>query len=330
MNKTELERIIRNGFSVLLDQGQSIQLNIPATDITWVRCALTEKGFALLIETDTPRSPFRVDEFNVKRIFKGSIRAEEIIMTVDDEYCRFIAVFCRKRVLYRLFDRLAADLIIHLYEGINIFSDPLEQVKFRLEGWRMLFSGVEKKAEEKGLIGELVFLNSLIDNIQVSPVVWTGPEGGIKDFRLSGINYEVKTTSEQYGYFVKISGIFQTLQAQDKEKLVFVRLEETPNGDIFLGNLIYLIQQKLNNVELLRFNSLINNFDEDLLNSPNKWNILEVVVFNIDNSFPKIANESFVNNRLPDGILQISWTSDLTGMEKIPIAQEIENLLRDQ
>jgi hypothetical protein len=314
-NGKNLETAIRNAFSTLFYPGESIILNLNNKDVEWIRCAVTEKGIAILVETDSSRSPFRRSSEGGSRVFRGAIRMEESTIDVDGKNCSFITVLCRKKTLARVFERLVADLIMHLEESRTEITDPWDCLRQRLKGWQLLFSITDNKAEEKGLIGELLIFKILREHLNINSEAWTGPLGGTKDFMLSGCNIEVKTTSVRYGYFVEISGLFQTMTTQETEKLAFVRMEETPHGNLSPSSLVAEIIPLLNDADLVTFNNLLKEFNEDLFNSPNKYSLLEVVFFNVDNNFPRISEESFVNNRLPEGVIRLTWTADLGSLE---------------
>ena len=315
-NGKNLETAIRNAFSTLFNPGESITLNVDNQELEWIRCAVTEKGIAILVETDSTRSPFRRSQEGGLRVFRGAIRMEETIIEVDGENCSFITVLCRKKTLARVFERLVADLIMHLQDNSAQITDPWDCLRERLKGWQLLFSFTDNKAEEKGLIGELLIFKILLERLNINSEVWTGPLGGTKDFMLSSCNIEVKTTTVRYGYFVEISGLFQTRPTQENEKLAFVRIEETPHGNLSPSSLVAEILPLLNEADLVTFNNLLKEFNEDLFDSPNKYSLLEVVFFNLDDNFPRISEESFVNNRLPEGVIRLTWTADLGSLER--------------
>lgn len=315
-NAKNLEIAIRNAFSTLFNPGESITLNVDNEGLKWIRCAVTEKGIAILVETDSSRSPFIRSSEGGSRVFRGAIRMEETIIKVGGENCSFITVLCRKKTLARVFERLGADLIIYLQDNSEQITDPWDCLRERLKGWQLLFSFTDNKAEEKGLIGELLIFKLLRERLNINSEVWTGPLGGTKDFMLSGCNIEVKTTTVRYGFFVEISGLFQTKTTQEIEKLAFVRMEETPHGDLSPSSLVAEIRPLLNEADLFIFNNLLKEFNEDLFNSPNKYSLLEVVFFNLDHNFPRISEESFVNNRLPEGVIRLTWTADLGSLER--------------
>jgi hypothetical protein len=314
-NKILYENAINNCFNTLYNPGETLSLVVDNRNLDWVRCARMGKGIAILIETDSVRSQFKRNFKGAHRIVKGAIKLEEMNIEVDGGMCSFITVQCPKEKLFKIFVRLAADLIMHLEDNFKSITSPWDILRDRIEGWKLLFKFHDNKAEEKGLIGELILYKLLIENIDLIPQNWTGPIGGTKDFMINNFNFEVKTTTVRYGYFVEINGLYQTKITDQIDKLVFIRLEETPNGNISIKTLIELIKEKMTPSDNIYFNSLLSEFGEDLLNSDNKYTLLELVIFDIDDKFPKITEQSFINNKLPNGVIRITWTADLSVIE---------------
>lgn len=46
-----------------------------------------------------------------------------------------------------------------------------------------------------------------------------------------------------------------------------------------------------------------------------KYKIHEIRKYNVDDAFPKITEESFKNNKLPDSIIQIEYKINLDGLK---------------
>jgi hypothetical protein len=283
---------------------------------------LTEKGKALLIETDSRDSPFTKQARADGRIYPGRIRMEEIERGIDNRPKNFIAFYCRNERLIRLFCRLMADMIWHLCNEGPRSGDPWIYLLTRLEGWKLLFSGTDNIAIEKGLIGELYVLRHFLTRYSLPVTIWEGPMNGTKDFRLLGQNVEVKATSSRYGYLVEMNGLYQTSALQPQERLVFIRLEQTGNGSLSVGSLRDELSELTTATgETGEFHARLEDFPPEIFETPNKWEVLEAVVMEIDHYFPRISEQSFVNNRLPDGIMQIKWTADLMSLGKTGLAQ---------
>ncbi|SDU89825.1 PD-(D/E)XK motif protein [Pseudomonas vancouverensis] len=100
--------------------------------------------------------------------------------------------------LLEMFSLLSEDLIEHSRE-IRGSTSPLTFVLRRLSGWRHL---LERASDDllplnsiRGLCGELIFLEKLIDHLGCEEAVraWVGPSGADQDFQLGSSAWEVKT-----------------------------------------------------------------------------------------------------------------------------------------
>lgn len=322
LTPSQLEELIDNHFSVLFDPNDTVTVVGPGLEETWLRCALTERGKALLIETDAHDSPFTRQTLVRGRAYPGRIRMEEVVRSIDNRQKSFIAFYCRNERLIRLFCRLMADIIWHLCNEGPGSGDPWDYLLKRMEGWKLLFSGSDNVAMEKGLIGELYVLRHFITRYGLPVSIWEGPMSGTKDFRLPGQNVEVKTTSSRYDYFVEINGLHQTSALQPQERMIFIRLEQTSNGSLSVQSL----QNELNILttttsEIDEFRRRLEDYPQEVFETSHRWEILEAVVMEMDHNFPRISAQSFVNQRLPDGIVQIKWTADLMPLEKISLSE---------
>jgi hypothetical protein len=322
LSPAELEGILTFHFNLLFNRNDSVILRRENQSIQFLRCAVSEKGWGILIELNSVSSPYTRLNARNKRLIGGNIRVEDAEISIEGKPREFICIYCKKPALLLLFMRLMADILWHLLSGGPKNSDPWEFISERLTGWRLLFSGPDSKAKEKGLLGELFILKHLMETCSQSVTVWTGPLNGVKDFRLEKRNIEVKTTSVRYGYLVEISGLFQTQTQQESENLAFIRLEETPNGNYCIRDLISQIRrlcQRGGDVNGLT--ARLEDFSDEVLTSTSRWDVLEAMIFDIDTNFPSISRESFANRRLPDGIVNIQWTADLGAMRKVPLSE---------
>lgn len=319
MNPSQLENALNHHFALLYNINDIVAVAEPNFSLDWLHCALTEKGRAVLIETDSPRSPFLAQGSFERRIHAGRIRMEEIDLKIDESSRKFIAFYCRRRNLVQLFNRLMADIVWHLLNEGPQSGDPWSYLAARLDGWRSLFSGTDNKAEEKGLIGELYVLRHLMSRHSLPVTIWSGPFAGVKDFRIHNQNIEVKTTEVRNGYLVEFSSLYQTSLQQQVERLVFIRLEETANGALSVHSLTqelhHLASISGQTAELQR---RLEAFSPDVFTSPNRWELLEAVIMEMGDQFPRLSEQSFVNSQLPDGVLNIKWTGDLAALPKTP------------
>lgn len=322
MTPIEIENIVNYHFNTLFKNGDSIELKFEQIVKDYIRVGQMNKGRTLLIEVNSKNSPYLTDLFRDEKISKIKIEELELITNNSSkEINKYICISCKNGKLFPIFSRLLADILWHLFydhQLINI-KDPWQFIIDRLNGWKLIFNSEDLKNEEKGLIGELILLKFLKNDGNQKINVWDGPLNGVKDFRLENMDIEVKTTAIRYGYIIKISGFFQTQSQKESEYLFFVRIEEANNGNISLKNLIDEIKNICNSTEKAELNDRLEAFSPELFESSNKWNLLESVFIKIDENFPKINEHSFIGDKLPNGINNITWESDLSNLTKIPM-----------
>ena len=144
--------------------------------------------------------------------------------------------------------------------------------------WKKLFDKINFQGltveRQKGLIGELLLFNSLLDEeypIDKLLESWTGPDYNDKDFHFGSFGIEVKLTSSKVPK-VKISSERQ-LDNENLTKLYLVLfiVEEVKDKGFSLNSIIEEIREKINNNQnaLKFFNErlmLVGYFEEDFEN----------------------------------------------------------------
>lgn len=119
------------------------------------------------------------------------VRFREVIS--DGKLCLELSTASPR--LYRNFFFMLADV------ASGIVSDgesPLTSLDRSLRNWNALLRHPEALSEERqvGLFGELWLLRRLVGTMGTAAIqAWTGPRRQSHDFRLSGCEFEVKTTS---------------------------------------------------------------------------------------------------------------------------------------
>lgn len=135
-----------------------------------------------------------------------------------------------------LFATVVSD-IVHLLQS---FSDSPEEALYqrflgRVRGWQeFMRQGRDGLGPEKelGLVGELSFLNLLLDagTLQFTAVDgWKGPHDGLHDFQFGHGSVEIKSTMVQEGFPVRIGSLDQ--------------LDDTNNPPLFLAGLRFNAQE---------------------------------------------------------------------------------------
>lgn len=195
--------------------------------------------------------------------------------------------------------------------------------------WKKLFDKINFQGlsikRQKGLIGELLLFNSLLDegySIDSLLESWTGPDFNDKDFRFGSFGVEVKLTSSKIPK-VKISSERQ-LDSENLTKLYLILfiVEEVKDKGFSLNSIIEQIRTKINNNQnaLKFFNErllLVGYLDEDFENYNRQYAFRNRNFYLIKNDFPRL-----VASALPIGLFDTKYNLELSAIEKFLVSNE--------
>ncbi|WP_396178672.1 PD-(D/E)XK motif protein [Flavobacterium sp.] len=189
--------------------------------------------------------------------------------------------------------------------------------------WKKLFDKINFQGltieRQKGLIGELLLFNSLLDeeySIDALLESWTGPDFNDKDFRFGSFGIEVKLTSSKVPK-VKISSERQ-LDTENLTKLYLVLyvVEEVKDKGFSLNSVIEQIRTKINNNQnaLKFFNErllLVGYFHEDFENYKRQYAFRKRNFYEVTSDFPRL-----VASDLPIGLFDTKYNIELSAIEQ--------------
>ena len=200
--------------------------------------------------------------------------------------------------------------------------------------WGKLFAKIKgellSKERQRGLYGELTFLNTLLNcsNDFVKTISsWTGPEGSNQDFSNGLSAVEVKSSKATKPTVNIASELQLDWTILDNLYLHVIHLDELNNGPDTLKKLIEVIKQRLEkDPNLLRL------FEEklDLVGIPfgdeKHYNEVGFIIrskraYEVQNGFPVLINET-INN---EAIHNVKYQIDLTALE--PFETELESVI---
>lgn len=199
--------------------------------------------------------------------------------------------------------------------------------------WKRLFDKINFNGltleQQKGLIGELLFLNYLLNNEKTSTNAlnaWTGAEEEFqsKDFTLGSVGIEIKFTSSKQPRII-VSNERQ-LDAENLSELFLIlySTEAVKDNGISLNSIIEQTRQNITTEgERSIFNSklqLNGYFDEDREHYGTMYSLKKTFAFNVTSEFPKI-----VKSDLPLGIYDTSYSIEISAAENFIV--EIETIL---
>lgn len=211
-----------------------------------------------------------------------------------------------------IFSYFIEDIINELVKVDNQ-NTALTKITSKINYWKRLFSkmtgGILTPQQQRGLYGELLFLNELLDlNTDKAFVIngWHGPLGANQDFWYNGIAVEIKT-SKSNNPLIKISNEYQ-LDSSGLENLYvqFYKLNEYQGGAETLYSLISNIRKQLSTDILIQFNEKLENLGVNTENEEEYNNISYSIGFErtyqITDNFPKI-----VRSNLNDALSAVSY-----------------------
>lgn len=196
--------------------------------------------------------------------------------------------------------------------------------------WKKLFDKINFNGlsieQQKGLIGELLFLNTLLENEKTSTNAvkyWTSTEQDFqsKDFTLGSIGVEIKFTASKQPR-IKVSNERQ-LDAENLSELFLIlySTEAVKDNGISLNSIVEQTRLKIfNQEELSGFNAklqLNGYFDEDKEHYGRMYSLKRTFAFTVASDFPKI-----VKDQLPLGIYDTSYSIEISAVEKFIVEPE--------
>lgn len=188
--------------------------------------------------------------------------------------------------------------------------------------WKKLFDKINfnglNREQQKGLIGELLFFNYLLEHKKTSTSIlnaWTGSDYKDKDFTFGGIGIEIKFTSSKNPKIIISNERQLDSNSLNELFLLLFTAEEVKENGFSLNSLIQQIRKKITNPdELNLFNenlTLIGYLEDDRSQYNTKYSLKNTLVFEISKEFPKI-----IKNQLPLSIYDVKYSIELSAVEK--------------
>ena len=191
-------------------------------------------------------------------------------------------------------------------ERHRLISNPIEWWK----EWKQLIGNSVVDKQPFAVLGELIVYEYLLE--EGHSVKWGGPEASSHDLICQDSEIEVKSTLKRYESIIHVSGQFQLQDNANQLYLYFCRFEKNSNGtciDAMVKNLVNIYDQPEAeiNSKLARLGYVAGNSSRR-----ERYTLHEIRKYEVDDRFPKIVPESFRENRLPEGIVQLSYDVDLS------------------
>lgn len=263
----------------------------------------------------------KIDE---KKFLKKEFQGVSIELLVYPEFKEITFILLDNEI-----DEVFALFIENIYESINNLDDESKVINQTLDSiakWKKLFDKIKStlltEEEQKGLIGELLFISESIENEVPKDTIienWFGPDYYNKDFIINNKGFEIKTTTQDRPT-LKISSE-QQLDKQDLDILYLIQynLEESRSNGFTLPEIINKVR-----IEIAVNYILKSKFDEKLIQIgyneddsakyDTKYKLIEKYVYDVNKDFPKITKST-----LPKGIFNSIYNIETLVLDEFKI-----------
>ncbi len=255
--------------------------------------------------------------------FKGV----EIFPVETDDFCE-LNIYLLDNDLKDIFSLFIQNILEDIAESVTE-NEAVTKTLNVISKWKKLFDKINFNGlsieQQKGLIGELLFINHLLDHQKSSSTIlnaWTGPDFEDKDFVFGATGIEIKLTSSKYPK-LKITNEGQ-LDTQNLTELFLIlyTVEDVKENGFTLNSLISQTQLKLSAKidELKFFNErlmLLGYFDEDNGHYNKMYSLKKTYSYSVSEEFPKI-----IKSHLPIGVYNTSYFIELSAVENFTVEMD--------
>jgi hypothetical protein len=178
--------------------------------------------------------------------------------------------------------------------------------------WRSLLGNTIQEKSVYSVLGELLVLEKLIINGE-NPI-WSGIRNATHDIETSSQSYEVKSTIVRYDAVVTINSQYQLQSQGNSLNLIFCRFEESVLGQS-ITDVLKRLEELGMSIETLNSNLEKIGLESGSSAMKQKYKLLEMRKYLVDEKFPAITEQSFTEKRIPDSIIHFTYKVDLNGLD---------------
>jgi len=189
----------------------------------------------------------------------------------------------------------------------NLINDPLAW----WDRWIGLLGDRKSKKKCYDYIAEMVVLHILFK--QDNTAYWAASERGSHDIECDKADFEVKSTIKKSDLNVTISSQHQ-LFSKKPLYLTFVRMEKSNDGVSINDMEKKLAEDGYNNSSISKYLN-DSGFIKGARIRDEKYKVLEIRKYSVNDEFPKITKDSFVNGAFPASIVKLIYTIDLANID---------------
>ena len=250
------------------------------------------------------------------------------IFIVETDILRDLNIYLLDNDLKDIFSLFVQNILEDIAESVTENEAVTKSLNV-ISKWKKLFDKINFNGlsleQQKGLIGELLFINYLLEQGKSSTTLlnaWTGPDFEDKDFVFGATGVEMKLTSSKYPK-IKITNEGQ-LDAQNLNKLFLIlyTAEDVKENGFTLNSLVEQTQAKLSaNIDELKFFNerlmLLGYFEEDKEHYNKMYSLKKTYSFSVSEGFPKI-----IKSQLPIGVYNTSYFIELSAVQNFTVEMD--------
>jgi len=222
----------------------------------------------------------------------------------------YITLSCCDEQFRNEFARFASHFVDPGIDGDNrklVIEAPLSW----WEKWISMLGNIVAGRNSYDTIAEMLALVALYKDDPTCS--WTASQAGSHDIESDIAAYEIKSTNKKAETTVTISSQFQ-LYSEKPLQLWFYRMEASEHG-VSINDVKEQLVSVGYNKDVIESQLEKRGFIIGSSIRDKKYVVLEVRKFKVDDSFPRIIESSFKNNKYPKNIVKILYTIDLEGLE---------------
>jgi len=243
----------------------------------------------------------------------------------------YVVVVCRKTHLNELFSIISTEILNALASEPS--HPDLTALKV-LNRWRELLERAPSERPDMqtivGVFGELWHLRNLVNINPACVSCWQGPLDARHDIVAGSISLEVKASLARTGRFVVIHG-HEQLEPVNGGKLYLasMKLERVEEAGENLLDLVHGITSAGGDQAVLLPLLARVGFTSHTLElcSDIRFLVKEHLVYPVEGLFPRIVSDSFSQGKLPNGVVKIDYTIDLTNEPPYPLIDAVVKAL---
>ena len=229
-------------------------------------------------------------------------------MDIDGMTHNVIFLFTREQCMDEHYGTLCLDFL-RFENRERISNNPLEWY----QEWSELLGNAKRTKMIFDVIGEMKVLTELIKkNYQVN---WESINHNTYDISTNNELFEVKTSTKKTETFITIHNQYQLGPVENGILyIIFVRVERNDSGEsidslynelVSLGYNLEHVDEYLNEI----------GYGKGKYERQVKYLVHEIRKYKVDDRFPRITKESFVDDQLLERVVKFEYTISLDGLD---------------